>query len=99
MTRNDRDSQEYSAESSVGEQHVITVESTQIWRGEVTPPLAPELTSDATRTNILGEQFHGQGVDLQFVEEAKVTYECSCGEQFRKGETAREHLEEDFDDE
>lgn len=75
-------------------EHVITVESTQVYRGEVPPEIAEHLTNDGARRNIYGTEFEGQGPPLEFVEEVKITYECDCGRSFRKGETAREHLEE-----
>jgi len=75
------------------DEHVITVEATQIYRADVTPPLAPHLTQDGVSSNILGEKFTGQDILLEFHHEEKRTYECSCGEKFRKGKTARDHLE------
>lgn len=75
------------------EEHAITVESTQIYRGEVTPNMAEFLTSDGVERNIYGTEFRRKGPILELVEEAKITYECTCGRRFRKGKTAREHLE------
>jgi hypothetical protein len=80
------------SENSV--EHIVTVESTQIWRGSVPPERAEFLTQEGTRRNIYGEEFNGQGVGLEFHHEEKMTFECSCGQRFRKGETAREHLEQ-----
>ena len=74
--------------------HVITVESTQIHRGQVSLEMAEFLTSDGIRENIYGREFTGHGPPLEFSREEKRTYECSCGERFRKGATARAHLEQ-----
>jgi len=54
--------------------------------------MADHLIRKGTSKNIYGEEFHGQDVPMDMVEEVKRTYECSCGEKFRKGSTAREHL-------
>ena len=75
-------------------EHVIMVESTQIHRAEVSPEMAELLTNDHTSRNIYGEKFDGQGPPLEFHNEVKITYQCSCGMRFRKGKTARSHLEE-----
>jgi hypothetical protein len=74
-------------------EHVIAVESTQIYRGEVPTEMAEFLTNEGTKRNIYGEEINKQGPSLDFVEERKIIYECSCGKRFRKGKTAREHLE------
>lgn len=78
--------------------HVIDVEATRVFRGSVPPGMAEFLTNEGTTRNILGTEFEGQGPELDLVEEIKRTYECSCGRSFRKGKTAREHLEEVADD-
>lgn len=75
-------------------EHVIVVESTQIYRGEVSIEMAEFLTNEGVKRNIYGEEFNKRGSPLEFEEETKITYECSCGRRFRKGKTAREHLEE-----
>jgi len=80
------------------DEHVITVEATQIYRADVTPPLSPHLTQDGVSSNILGKNSTGQDVPLEFHHEEKRTYECSCGEKFRKGKTARDHLEQSVRD-
>jgi len=74
-------------------QHVITVESTQLYRCEVPPEMAEHLTYEGTHRNILGRVSDGMDAPLEFDRELKRTFECSCGRRFRKGETAREHLE------
>ena len=75
--------------------HVITVESTQVYRGDVPPNQAPFLTSDGERfSRTMQRKVERQGVELEFQKETKRTYECSCGRRFRKPETARAHLEE-----
>lgn len=74
-------------------EHYISIESTQIWCGEVSPSNAELLTGDGERTNILGER-SGNSFDLDFHKEIKLTFECDCGRRFRKPETARDHLEE-----
>lgn len=83
-----------SEEHTARTEHVITVESTRVYRGSVTPAMAEFLTMDGTRRNIHGTEFTGQGPGLDLYKEIKCTYECSCGQRFRKGKTAREHLEE-----
>lgn len=78
------------------DEHIITVESTQVYRGNVTPGLAEFLTNDGKRLDrTTGRERSGEGVELEFHREVKRTYECSCGRRFRKPETAREHLEGD----
>jgi len=77
-----------------GTEHIITVESTQIWRGSVSAEMAEFLTAEGTSRNIYGKEFDGQDVALEFNHEKKRTFDCSCGERFRKGKTAREHLEQ-----
>lgn len=80
-------------------EHAVTVESTQVYRGEVTPERAEFLTNDGQRFDrLIGKQRQGEGVELEIHKEIKRTYECSCGRRFRKPETAREHLEEQRND-
>lgn len=74
-------------------EHYVRVESTQVFVGEAAPSEAALLTGEGDPPE--DRQWIGnQGVSLQFDEEIKCTYECSCGQRFRKPETAREHLEE-----
>lgn len=73
----------------------MTVESTQVFRGSVTPEMAEFLTHDGESLDRgMGQIRAGHGVAMQFHEEKTRTFECCCGRSFRKPETAREHLEE-----
>ena len=85
--------------SNDGVDHVITVTSEQVWEGSVGPANAARLTDDGTSRDIMGNVEERVGVGLDFHDETKRKYKCSCGERFRKGRTAREHLEEVSDDE
>lgn len=93
MTDNNATPRHGDGRDSGVDEHIITVESTQKWRGQVSEKFSEKLTSDYTSTDGFGREITNQAVDLQFVEETKITYECSCGQRFRKGRTAREHLE------
>jgi len=75
-------------------EHVIRVEATWQMAADVTVGLAEYLTNDGEYRNIYGTRHHREGVELDFVAETKRTYECRCGRRFRKGKTAREHLEQ-----
>lgn len=77
-----------------GTEHIITVEATRVFRGSVNPEMAEHLTQDGVSRNILGTEFGGQGVPMELHDEIKRTFECSCGKKFRKGKTARNHLEQ-----
>lgn len=79
--------------STNGTEHVVTVEATRVFRGSVEPVEAELLTQDGTRRDILGREYNRQGVPMDLHTEVKRTFECTCGQRFRKGETAREHLE------
>ena len=74
------------------DEHIVDVESTQVFRGSVSPANAELLRAD-------GDSKFNDGVQLDPVGEVKRTFECSCGERFRKPRTAREHLEDVRDDE
>lgn len=76
-----------------GSEHIVTVEATRVFSGDVEPGEAELLTYDGTSRDILGREYDNQGVPMAFDTETKRTYECSCGRRFRKPETAREHLE------
>lgn len=73
--------------------HSMIVESTQVWRGEVPPELSERLTSDGTAVDAHGYEEKNVSISLELFEEVKLTFECRCGQKFRKPETAREHLE------
>lgn len=75
-------------------EHLMTVESTQIFHGQVEPSQAELLTSDGTSIDAYGRERTNEGVELDFHDEVKLTFECTCGDRFRKPETAREHLED-----
>lgn len=75
------------------DEHVITVEATRVFRGSVDVEGAERLTQDATTRNIYGTEYERVGVPMELAKETKRTYECSCGQRFRKGSTARKHLE------
>ena len=81
-----------SATAQAGETHEITIESTQVFKGVVGPSNSERLTGD-------GEGYTTSGVSLDPVGEEKCTYECSCGDKFRKARTARDHLEDVSSDE
>ena len=79
-------------------EHYIKIESTQVYRGWVSPGEARLLTGDGVQyDSILREQSDNVSFDLEFQEEVKLTFECACGRRFRKPETAREHLEQFVD--
>lgn len=75
-------------------EHTITIEATRVFRGDVEPEESEFLAHDGMRRDILGREYDRQGVEMAFYKEVRRTYECSCGERFRKPETAREHLQE-----
>ena len=77
-----------------GSEHGIRVESTQIYQGYVSPSNASLLTGEGDGFDRLLERpTDNESFDLEFHAEKKITFECECGKKFRKGRTAREHLE------
>jgi len=84
-------------------EHTIKVKRTELYECDVTPKNAEMLTYDGERTKYSFEggqkKLKQQGPDLEFEGIVKCVYECRCGKRFRKGETAREHLEKFRDEE
>lgn len=77
------------------DEHIIKVESIQVFRGDVEPDMAEFLTNDGVKYDRTTESEIGnQGPPMEFHIEERRTFECTCGRRFRKGETARQHLED-----
>lgn len=82
-----------SEQDDSGTHHGIKIESTQVYRGYVEPENPEYLTSDGDggpHAILEGSK----SFSLDFHDEIKLTFECECGQRFRKPETARDHLEE-----
>lgn len=67
-------------------EHRINVKSVQVWRGEFDSEF---LTDDGLSPD---------AIDLGFEEEVTLTFDCECGDRFRKWDTAAQHLRDNRPD-